>query len=279
MCRYVAYLGKDPLILSEILDEPENSLIAQSRAARETDMTLNGDGVGIAWYNHSIDAFPALYKSILPAWNDKNLKHVAAKVRSTCFLGHVRSSTIGDVNLENTHPYIYQKYAFVHNGTIENFPGLKYDLHKLFRKDVFNAIHGQTDSEHLFMLLMHYLDRHIEQATTPQIIKAYQKMINDITKRQRRAGGSTKARISTVLTDGERLFASRYHSYNSLEPLTLYFTELNPINNKLQNNYNNAILIASERLNDCADAWVEVPMNHLLVVEKDLTTHFSPLTA
>ncbi len=278
MCRYVAYLGKDPIILSEILQKPENSLIDQSRAARETDMTLNGDGVGIAWYNHSIDATPALYKSILPAWNDKNLTHIANKVRSTCFLGHVRSSTIGNVNLENTHPYIYQQYAFVHNGTIEDFDKLKYSLHKLLKQDVFNAIHGQTDSEHLFMLLMHYLNQSMANATTKQIIKAYHKMISQITKRQRRFGGSTKARISTVLTDGERLFASRYHSYNSLAPLTLYFTKLNLANNKLQNNDNNAILIASERLNDCADAWIEVPMNHLLVVEKNLETYLEPLS-
>lgn len=33
MCRFVAYLGKKPIILNEILDAPENSLINQSRQA------------------------------------------------------------------------------------------------------------------------------------------------------------------------------------------------------------------------------------------------------
>lgn len=278
MCRYVAYFGKDPIILSEILDKPENSLIRQSRAARETDMTLNGDGVGIAWYNHSIDNMPALYKSILPAWNDQNLMHLAKKTRSTCFLSHVRASTVGNVNLENTHPFTYQQYAFVHNGTIDEFDKLKHDIHHTFSKDILNAIQGQTDSEHLFMLLMHYLDQHISHASTEQIIKAYKKMIHDISKRQRRSCGSTKSRISTVLTDGTRLFASRYHDHSHLEKLTLYFTELNPMNNRMKNNYNNAILVASEKLNDCAEAWTEVPTNHLLIVEQDLKPRLEPLS-
>ena len=66
MCRFVAYLGKRPVLLDSILDAPENSLISQSRHAREGLYGLNADGFGIAWYQHSVDNLPAVFKSILP---------------------------------------------------------------------------------------------------------------------------------------------------------------------------------------------------------------------
>ena len=120
MCRFAAYLGKKPITLARIIDKPSHSLINQSRKARIGTFGLNADGFGIAWYNQNIDPIPAIFKSIQPAWNDQNLRHITSKVESTCFIGHVRASTIGNVNTVNCHPFSFENFAFVHNGTINN---------------------------------------------------------------------------------------------------------------------------------------------------------------
>ena len=65
MCRWLAYLGA-PIFLSELLFEPENSLIDQSLHARESISTTNGDGFGIGWYAHRAE--PGVFRDVLPAW-------------------------------------------------------------------------------------------------------------------------------------------------------------------------------------------------------------------
>ena len=89
MCRWLAYSGS-PILLEELLYKPDHSLIDQSLHARLGVETTNGDGFG--WYGaHSEN--PAVFHSIEPAWNDRNLREVAGHVESPLFLAHIRAST------------------------------------------------------------------------------------------------------------------------------------------------------------------------------------------
>ena len=154
MCRFVAYLGKKSILLNELLVKPKNSLINQSRDAKEGRLGLNADGFGLGWYSHEIDKIPGVFKSTQPAWNDNNLKHLANKIKSSCFLAHVRASTVGDIVLNNCHPFSYHEYAFVHNGTIRFFDKIKRQIINELDDIIFSEIKAQTDSEHLFFLIM-----------------------------------------------------------------------------------------------------------------------------
>ena len=40
-------------------------------------------------------------------------------------LAHVWRATVGRVALENTHPFCYRRWAFVHNGTLPRFDELR----------------------------------------------------------------------------------------------------------------------------------------------------------
>ena len=102
MCRFVAYLGQD-IVMDEVLVKPTNSIVSQSLHARESDYPTNGDGFGIGWYTPSISKDPALFTSTIPAWNDRNLLHLTAKIKSNCFFAHVRAASTGGVNLYNCH--------------------------------------------------------------------------------------------------------------------------------------------------------------------------------
>lgn len=71
MCRWLAYSGKE-VYLENLLFKQENSLISQSLKATRSNFVTNGDGFGVAWYGENNR--PGIFKDVLPAWNDENLK-------------------------------------------------------------------------------------------------------------------------------------------------------------------------------------------------------------
>jgi predicted glutamine amidotransferase len=79
MCRWLAYSGS-PLLLEDLLCKPKYSLIDQSLHARLGATTTNGDGFGVGWYTDA--ETPGLFRSVEPAWNDRNLRELAGHVRS-----------------------------------------------------------------------------------------------------------------------------------------------------------------------------------------------------
>src|SRR5215216_2121688 len=96
MCRFVAFIGEETL-LQDILVKPYNSIVMQSLHARETKIPTNGDGFGLGWYAKKISPHPALFTSIAPAWNDRNLLSLTSKIKSKCFFAHVRAASAGGV--------------------------------------------------------------------------------------------------------------------------------------------------------------------------------------
>jgi predicted glutamine amidotransferase len=115
MCRWLAYSGT-AIHLDELLVKRERSLIDQSLHAREGATTTNGDGFGVGWYDET--GTPRLYRSTHPAWNDRNLRELAAGVSSPLFFAHIRASTGTAIQETNTHPFRYGRRLWMHNGLI-----------------------------------------------------------------------------------------------------------------------------------------------------------------
>ena len=90
MCRWLAYSGK-PVLMDKVLYGPQHSLIEQSLESRMGAEPTNGDGFGIGWYSRY---GPGTFKSMEPAWNDRNLRQLAGHVESHLFVAHVRATTI-----------------------------------------------------------------------------------------------------------------------------------------------------------------------------------------
>jgi predicted glutamine amidotransferase len=115
MCRWLAYFGS-PIRIEELVYNASHSLIEQSRAARLTTHLTNADGFGIGWYGRS--ELPGLYRSVSPAWSDRNLQELCAHIASPLFLAHVRAATGTPVQQTNCHPFRDGRWLFVHNGFV-----------------------------------------------------------------------------------------------------------------------------------------------------------------
>ena len=151
MCRWLAYSGS-PLRLDELLLNRDRSLVDQSLHSQLGATTTNGDGFGIGWYDGG--AQPHVYRSIHPAWNDRNLRELAASISSPLFFSHIRASTGTAIQETNTHPFRHGKWLWMHNGAIRGYETVMRELRFAVDPALYPSIEGTTDSETMFYLAL-----------------------------------------------------------------------------------------------------------------------------
>jgi Predicted glutamine amidotransferase len=200
MCRWAAYRGM-PIPLEQIVSAPGHSLIEQSLSATQAKTATNGDGFGIAWYGDHSE--PGLYRDILPAWSDCNLKSLARQIRSRLFLAHVRASTGGATSRDNCHPFVCGRWSFMHNGQVAGFDRIRRQMENALSDELFQARQGSTDSELLFLLAIQFgLDEDPGAA--------FAEAIRYTLELAARAGVRELVRFTSAFSDGDALYAIRY---------------------------------------------------------------------
>ncbi len=189
-CRMIAVLQapnsqKDSLI-TEILLKGENSLRKQSKPKRKTVFKIykatklehssslhsrlykrrllkgNIDGWGIKAYTNSQSI--TKYTGIKPAYKDRQFKKSVKKLtkkQPIVVLAHIRAaSDKTTLKLDNTHPFIYKHWSFMHNGTLVGMT--KPDVQsKILNKYALHNHKVVVDSEMIF----HYILSKIEEET------------------------------------------------------------------------------------------------------------------
>lgn len=282
MCRFLAYLGA-PIVLDKLLYQPRNSLIRQSFEARERREPLNGDGFGVGWYVPELGPTPALYRSIRPAWNDLNLRSIAPRTRAPCVFAHVRAASTGDVTETNCHPFTFHDLLFMHNGEIGGFDRLRRPIRERLSDAVYNAVQGQTDSEHLFAL---FLDRFLcaDVPAPRDLAAALLDAMQTLAELRDRRGITDPSWLNLALTDGRSMVATRYAWPPARHAQTLYYSrgsryECHGGVCRMQHSdpTEHAVLIVSEKLTDRQADWDEVPHNHMVVVAPDLSVELKPI--
>lgn len=254
MCRFVAYISHEKQVIDTLINKPENSLVKQSHGAKEGLHGINADGFGLAWYNHELSDEPGVFKSIQPAWNDRNLSNLSKKIESACFLGHIRASTVGDVTLYNCHPFTYKQYSMVHNGTMHGFKKFRRELLAELSDELFFEVKGQTDSECLFFLIMQYVDKGMS------LEGAIKGAFTWVLARQKEFPESEFSRLNVVITDGKEMIATRFVSKDH-DSLSLNYSLVQ------EGEEIKSVLVASEPLDEQEGLWMVIPENHYLKVE------------
>ncbi|MDO5705731.1 MAG: class II glutamine amidotransferase [Paracoccus sp. (in: a-proteobacteria)] len=202
MCRWAAYIGQ-PIFLEDIISRPGHSLIQQSHCARRGHTAVNADGFGLAWYGERPE--PGLYRDVLPAWSDPNLRSLTATVKSGLFMAHVRASTGTATSRNNCHPFAVGRWSFMHNGQFGGFDSYRRHADLLIPEDSYSSRKGATDSEALFLIA---LGQGLE--ADPQ--GAMERATAQLESLARSRGVAPYVRLTVAFSDGQRLYALRYAS-------------------------------------------------------------------
>ena len=261
MCRWLGYVGS-PIRPSELLYEPDRSLIEQSRSHAPGMAVPNGDGTGLGWYGRR--SVPALFRSADPAWGEANLHELATEVESGAFLAHVRAATGTAVQETNCHPFRYGRWLFVHNGYVNEFERLRRGLLFAVRPDLFAHIAGSTDSELLFHLALTF-------GLEEDPVGALERMAGLVEASASAEGIEDPLQMTVGVTDGSTLYAARYASGPVVNSLFVSedvqsIRSLYPEDERFAHFSDDARVVVSEPLVDLPGLWREVPAGTALAV-------------
>jgi predicted glutamine amidotransferase len=273
MCRWLAYFG-NPIPPQALLYDAPHSLVEQSRRDRLAGGLPNADGFGLGWYGDRDE--PTLYRSIVPAWADRNLRELAGSFESRLFVGHVRAATGTPVEQTNCHPFRHGRWLFAHNGFIDGYFSVRRELLHAVDPAVFNGIEGTTDSELMFHLALTF-------GLEDEPLAALERMAGFVEGAGHRHEVAEPLQMTVAVSDGERLYAARYASGPVVNSLFVSadasaVRALHPGDERFAHFSDEARAIVSEPLGDLPGLWHEVPAGTALVVQtgEDERLAFAP---
>jgi predicted glutamine amidotransferase len=263
VCRWLAYSGS-PILLEELLCKPDHSLIDQSLHARLGATTTNGDGFGVGWYTDA--ATPGLFRSVEPAWNDRNLRELAGHVQSPLFFAHIRASTGTAIQQTNCHPFRYGRWLWMHNGLVREFAQVKRDLLLAIDERLFPYLEGSADSEVLFFLALTF---GLEQDPPTAVART----VGFVEETGRRYGVEHPIQMTIATSDGASIWGVRYSSERRSRSL-YYSTDVRTVREQhpellqLQLISDESRVVVSEPLGDRKGVWNEVPESSYGVIQQ-----------
>src|SRR5262245_23402187 len=215
MCRALLYLVES-LLLDTFLYQPDSALVRQSYMPKMLNMlTLAGFGLR-AWdpSSHEPDRAFSYYSQQLPVF-DRNLKNLAEKIRAGCLLAHVRGvayHTRVEISLQNCHPFHFKDVPLVmaHNGDLARFAEMKPLLSKEIKPAVLAQVHGTTDSEWVYALIVSQLPDPHSSPSADDLGKAVERSLDIIRDARKKLGIDISSSLNLFIADGTQLAAVRY---------------------------------------------------------------------
>lgn len=251
MCRWAAYTG-EPIFIEDIVSRPAHSLIRQAQGALRCHTPVNADGFGLAWYGERPE--PGLYRDILPAWSDPNLRSIVSQVRSRLFMAHVRASTGTATSRNNCHPFAVGRWSFMHNGQFGGYDAYRRDAEQLIPDAFYEHRKGATDSEALFLIA---LGEGLDEDPQGAMARAIARMIRLALRR----GSAPHVRATCAFSDGQRLYALRHASDDHAPSLYHRWSDTRQ-----------GWAVVSEPLETDQGDWLEVPPDSFCIFEAGRVT-------
>ena len=255
MCRLLGIVASEPTAFRLCLREAPRSLGCLSRE--------HPDGWGIAVYRSGRDWI--VEKNPICAGDDRRFQDLAAGCLGEILIGHVRKRTVGDVTMANTHPFMWGRWIFAHNGTIHDLDFLRSRI----TPDRLAGLSGQTDSELLFAYLLSALDE-VGITDRPASVITDRALVGAI---RRLSVRSDFGSWNFILSDGEALYA--YRSGRDLHllvreskgaPRTVPSADTGIIVDARDMAGHRAVLVASEPITD--EFWTPIEEGTLLRIER-----------
>ena len=235
MCRLFGAVASAPVDLSFELLRSDNSVLRQSER--------HDSGWGSAYYR---DGMPEIRRFAQAAHADESFTEITGG-RARLVMVHVRRATIGDLKLENTHPFDRGPYTYCHNGTILKAQTL---VPLADREPL-----GDTDSERFFNLLMTGFD-------SSDVIGSLRRTVVTVAERCRFSA------LNFLFCDGRQLYAYRlglYRLFWLVRDLDLDADTKTHYHVHMERPHaEHVALISSEKLDD-QRPWIEFGQDELLV--------------
>jgi glutamine amidotransferase len=235
----------------------------------------NGDGLGVGWYGEG--ETPGVFRSIEPAWNDRNLRDLSAHIRSPRVFAHIRAAIGSPVQQTNCHPFRQGRWLWMHNGYVDGFHAMKRDLAMAVDPDRFADMEGGTDSELLLFLALTFGLEDDPKAAVARAVGVVEE-----SARRHNIGFPMQGTIAT--TDGTTTWAFRYSSEGRSRSL-FHSTDISTLRQQypdapaLHLLSDDARLVVSEPLGDLRGVWREVPESSCVEIRggEEKVSPFRPL--
>ena len=267
MCRLYGFRSTTPRKVECELIRAQNSLIAQS--CRDDRGESNPDGWGLGTYTGSE---LCVERQAEAAYESETFRWAAAHIHSCQVMAHVRRATIGNPGIENTHPFEHGRWLLAHNGSVEAFQMIRTRMLEAMTLAHRKAIQGETDSEHVFHLL---LSLH-EQQPEMLLLEVLRQGLQQVIEWSRQADPNAEVALNILWSNGEELVGSCLgRSLWFVERETVHPCEVCGGALHVQENTGidfRAVVIASERLTTTED-WTPVPEGSLFGIGPDARLH------
>jgi glutamine amidotransferase len=285
MSRLFAFVCNDPDRTRCALRPAERILVATPDAS-----SPGFDGWGIGFYQ---GGEVLLQRRPKPSHERVDLFAIARELRTDTMIGHVRQGTIGPPKNENTHPFRFRSWLFAHHGTIPAFERVRDELLAQVPDFLRRNIRGQTDSEHLFHLLLAYLhdagkidDPHVR---VEAMVEALRRTVAHLDRVLHAADEDPqKLECALAVTNGRVLIAARrgtpVHVYKTEGifdcPVCREAPQFGRDLKRIDHEHLRSVLIVADPPPPEPGAPVphELPNDHLIAVSRDLATSELPLS-
>ncbi|MBX7115847.1 MAG: class II glutamine amidotransferase [Myxococcaceae bacterium] len=195
MCRLFAIRSEEPVRVNRAF------------AALKNRSHEHKDGWGLALFD---DGAPAIEVSVKAAHACHRFDELSMSLSTKSMLTHLRLASQGDVSERNAHPFRHENWAFMHNGTLQNFDERYERVEALIAPDYRARLCGETDSERCFYLFLTHLRRFAKPSTREAAV-ALAHTVRDVVDIFDVAS-TAKERTTTnfVAFDGNTLLACRH---------------------------------------------------------------------
>jgi glutamine amidotransferase len=261
------------------------------RALLASDLkTVDGWGVGFYQGGEVL-----LQRRPKPPPGPVDFYEVVRDIHTDALVGHIRSGTYGGAKNENTHPFRFRSWLFAHHGSIARFDEVREQLLGVIPDFLRRNIRGQTDSEHLFHLLLTLLhnggkidDPMISTKVAARALAEALAICERMADTGRGEGGEQSS-LNVALTNGRILLATRIG-----RPLHLYringvrdcpVCRENPAEygrgtHSADHEHLRAVVIVADGADEkrpLPSLWQEVPERSIVSVSHELHTEITPL--
>ncbi|MFQ5998227.1 MAG: class II glutamine amidotransferase [Candidatus Bathyarchaeia archaeon] len=196
-------LSADPIDHNWLLDFRKLAVTGRVKSGSKEG---HRSGWGISYYEHGEAKY--LARQSKDASDDPNYPVACTKLQEMNYDGiliaHLRKASMGNISVENTHPFIHGQWSFGHNGTVKGAIPTNNDYHPA----------GTTDSERFFAYLVSWIKTNGD--TTKAIIEGL-----SVVRRE-----CKYTSLSFLLSDGQRLYAYReFAKRNEKEYYGMMYTQ------------------------------------------------------